>query len=52
MADAEREAARRAAFRPCAWLLGAESTPSQITIYGMTGGAERLRIPLDLRSRR
>jgi hypothetical protein len=48
-ADAEREAARRAAFRPSAWLLGTEPLPTQTTVCGMTGGAERwLRIPLDL----
>jgi hypothetical protein len=38
-----------AAFEPSAYLLGTDSRPSQITIFGMTGGAERwLRIPLDL----
>jgi hypothetical protein len=43
-----REAAWRAAFVPCAYLLGSETCPSSITIYGMTGGAERwLSIPLD-----
>jgi hypothetical protein len=49
IAEEVQEAAWRASFRPCAYLLGTESRPSQITIYGMTGGAERwLRIPLDL----
>jgi hypothetical protein len=47
-AAARREAAWRASFKPCAFLLGTETTPSQITIYGMTGGAKRwLEIPLD-----
>ena len=36
-------------FRPSAYLSGTETRPTQITIFGMTGGAERwLRIPLDL----
>lgn len=49
IAEEKREAAWRVAFKPCAYLLGTESRPSQITIYGMTGGAERwLKIPLDL----
>jgi hypothetical protein len=49
IAEKEREAAWRATFRPCAYLLGIETRPSQITIYGMTGGSERwLKIPLDL----
>jgi hypothetical protein len=48
-AEEEREAKWRASFRPSAYLLGEESRPSQITIYGISGGAERwLRIPLDL----
>ncbi len=43
------DAVWRASFEPSAYLLGTASRPSQITIYGMTGGAERwLRIPLDL----
>jgi hypothetical protein len=47
--DAEREAAWRAAFKPSAYLLGTERRPSQIFIFGITGGPERwLRIPLDL----
>jgi hypothetical protein len=47
--DAEREAAWRAAFKPTAYLLGTEKRPSQIFIFGITGGPERwLRIPLDL----
>jgi hypothetical protein len=47
--DTKREAAWRAAFKPAAYLVGTESWPSSITIYGMSGGAERwLRIPLDL----
>jgi hypothetical protein len=49
IAEEKRESAWRASFRPCAYLLGAESRPSQITIYGITGGPERwLKIPLDL----
>src|ERR1700719_3230218 len=39
IAGEELEAAWRAAFRPCAYLLGTETRPSQITIYGMTGGS-------------
>ncbi len=47
--DADREAAWRAAFKPTAYLLGTERRPSQIFIFGITGGPERwLRIPLDL----
>jgi hypothetical protein len=49
LAEEEREAAWRAEFRPCAYPLGTETRPSQITIYGVTGGSERwLAIPLDL----
>src|SRR5580704_11143259 len=49
IAEEEREAAWRKSFRPCAYLLGTETRPTQITIYGMTGGSERwLKIPLDL----
>jgi hypothetical protein len=49
IAEAKREAKWRATFRPCAYLLGTETRPSQITIYGMTGGSERwLKIPLDI----
>lgn len=48
-AAAEREATWRASFTPHAYLLGTESRPSQITFYGLTGGAERwLKIRLDL----
>jgi hypothetical protein len=37
------------AFDPHAYLLGTEPRPSSITIFGMTGGAERwLKIPLDV----
>ena len=44
-ADAER----RASFHPSAYLLGTETRPTQLTIYGISGGPERwLRIPLDL----
>jgi hypothetical protein len=49
IASQERDAAWRSAFKPCAYLLGTETKPSQITIYGMSGGSEQwLRIPLDL----
>jgi hypothetical protein len=48
-AAAESEAAWRASFIPHAYLIGTQARPSQITIYGLTGGAERwLKIPLDL----
>jgi hypothetical protein len=48
-ADAEQEALRRASFHPSAYLLGTETRPTQITIYDISGGAERWRrIPLDL----
>ena len=50
IAEAEQQAGseRRAAFRPCAWLVGTKSRPTQITIYGLTGGAERwLKITLN-----
>ena len=48
-AEAEREAAWRASFKPHAYLVGSQNRPSQITFYGMTGGPERwLKIPLDL----
>ena len=43
------DAAWRASFKPHAYLVGSENRPSQITIYGVTGGPERwLKIPLDL----
>jgi hypothetical protein len=46
---AGREAAWRASFQPCAYLLGTESRPTQITFFAISGGSERwLRIPLDL----
>lgn len=49
VAAAKRDVAWRASFQPDAYLLGTASRPSQITIYGMTGGAKRwLSIPLDL----
>jgi len=48
-AAAERETAWRASFKPCAYLVGTESCPSSITMYGFSGGANRwLKIPLDL----
>ncbi len=47
--EARQEAASRASFKPSAFLLGTASRPSSITIYGLSGGAERwLKIPLDL----
>jgi hypothetical protein len=49
LAEAEREAAWRASFKPHAYLTSSEDRPSQITFYGMTGGPERwLKIPLDV----
>jgi hypothetical protein len=48
MAAAEREAAWRASFKPHALLVGTETRPSSITMFGFSGGPERwLRIPLD-----
>jgi hypothetical protein len=38
----------RASFKPAAYLLGSSNRPSQIFIFGLTGGTERwLKIPLD-----
>ncbi len=49
IADAARDAAWRANFQPCAYLLGTETRPTQITFFGITGGSVRwLKIPLDL----
>jgi hypothetical protein len=49
MGAAERDAAWRTSFKPHAYLLGTETRPSSITIFGITGGAESwLTIPLDL----
>ncbi len=50
IAEEERDAAWRLAFRPCAYLLGTTDRPTcAIIIYGISGGAERwLKIPLDL----
>ena len=46
---AEQDAKRRASFKPEAFLIGTESRPSSIVLYGITGGASRwLRVPLDL----
>jgi hypothetical protein len=37
------------AFEPHGFLIGSKNRPSQIVIFGMTGGGERwLKIPLDL----
>jgi len=48
-AAAESEAAWRASFQPHGYLLGTHERPSQITIYGITGGSQRWRkIRLDL----
>jgi hypothetical protein len=45
---AEADARWRAAFKPAAYLLGTSNRPSQIWMFGVTGGAERwLKIPLD-----
>jgi len=42
----------QAPFKPHAYLLGTDSRPSSITIFGLTGGAERwLKIPLDVSQR-
>lgn len=47
--NSKAQAARRDSFEPSAYLVGTSSRPSQITIFGLTGGAQRwLRIPLDL----
>jgi hypothetical protein len=49
LAEAKRDAAWRKSFKPHAYLVGSQNRPSQITFYGITGGAERwLKIPLDL----
>jgi hypothetical protein len=48
-AAAARETAYRASFRPHGYLLGTDTRPSQIVIFGITGGAERWhKIPFDL----
>ena len=45
---AEADARWRASFKPAAYLLGTSNRPSQIWMFGVTGGAERwLKIPLD-----
>jgi len=47
-ADAERDAAWRALFKPHAYLIGTETRPWSIAMYGFSGGSERwLKIPLD-----
>jgi hypothetical protein len=47
--EAIRDAKWRASFQPDAYLQGTSTRPSQIFIFGITGGVERyLRIPLDL----
>ena len=49
LAEEKRDAAWRKSFKPHAYLVGSQNCPSQITFYGITGGAERwLKIPLDL----
>jgi hypothetical protein len=46
---AEADARYRASFEPHGYLLGTSDRPSQIFIFGLTGGPERwLKIPLDL----
>jgi hypothetical protein len=48
MAAAEQDAAWRTSFKPHAYLLGTETRPSSIAMFGFSGGPERwLRIPLD-----
>jgi hypothetical protein len=45
---AEADALFRASFKPAAYLLGSSNRPSQIWMFGLTGGAETwLKIPLD-----
>jgi hypothetical protein len=47
-AAAERRAASRTSFKPCAYLCGTEARPSSVTVYGLSGGPERwLKISLD-----
>ena len=47
----ERESTWRASFIPHGYLIGTEARPSQITIYGLTGGPERwLRSGLSCRN--
>jgi hypothetical protein len=47
-ADASQDAAWRASFKPGAYLIGTETRPWSITMYGFSGGSERwLKIPLD-----
>jgi hypothetical protein len=46
---AHADARYRASFEPRGYLLGTSDRPSQIFIFGLTGGPERwLKIPLDL----
>src|SRR4029079_5214834 len=46
---AQADARYRASFEPHGYLLGTSDRPSQIFIFGLTGGPERwLKIPLDL----
>jgi hypothetical protein len=48
--EREVESRTRASFKPTAFLVGTNDRPSQICIYGISGGAARwLKIPLDLR---
>ncbi len=49
IAEQEEEAACRAQFQPCAFLVGTTDRPSSISIYGFSGGADKwLKIPLDI----
>jgi hypothetical protein len=41
IAEQEEEAAWRATFQPCAYLVGRAERPSSICIYGLSGGADR-----------
>ena len=49
IAKEQVEANWRAKFEPCAYFVGSTDRPSSISMYGLSGGADRwLRIPLDL----
>ncbi len=49
IAEQEEEAVWRAKFQPCAYFVGTTERPSSISMYGLTGGADRwLKIPLDI----
>ena len=49
IAEQHEEAAWRAKFQPCVYLVGSSERPSSISMFGLSGGADRwLRIPLDI----